>query len=98
MAAPAALASDSTSFMFLFLPDALARGDHPLRLRDGRIHRDADGEVVTILLQRRHKVGHLLGSIPLRKMVFLRMPVMGAGFLAAERLSPPELLPSLPNR
>ena len=65
MAAPAALASDSTSFMFFFLPDALARGDHPLRLWDGRIHRDAHGEVVTVLLQCRHKVGHLLGGVPL---------------------------------
>ena len=68
-------------FHVLFLPDALARGDHPLRLRDGRIHRDAHGEVVTILLQRRHKVGHLLGSIPLPEDGLFANAGDGRGFL-----------------
>ena len=49
----------------LFLSDALACGDHPFRLRDGRIHGNTHGEVMSVFLQRRHKVGHLLGSIPL---------------------------------
>ena len=65
----------------LFLSDALARGDHPLRLRDGRIHGDAHGEVVTVLLQRRHKVGHLLGSIPLPEDGLFANAGDGRGFL-----------------
>ena len=68
-------------FHVLFLPDALARGDHPLRLRDGRIHGDAHGEVVTVLLQRRHKVSHLLGSIPLPEDGLFANAGDGRGFL-----------------
>ena len=49
----------------LFLPDALARGDHTLRLGNGRIHGDAHGEVVTVLFQRRHQIVDLLGGVAL---------------------------------
>ena len=77
------------------LPDALSGGDHPLGLGDGGVHGDAHREVIAVLLQRGHQGIHPFLGISLLRIMPLRTPVTGAGFLA--RLAePPSLLGGLP--
>ena len=98
MAAPAALARPSTSFMFFFSPMPLPAETTRSALGMGVSMGIPTEKSWPSFFSAATRSLTCWAASPSRKMVRLRIPVMGAGFLAAERLSPPELLPSLPMR